>query len=106
MKRTPYILVSYNPNREKLLRRLGANLRRERTKLGISQPKLGQLSGIHFRTVARIEAGELNIKPETLCRISLAIGCSVEELKGDTKENIQVGGVIAESAVGRNLNPS
>lgn len=101
VRRTPYILVSYNPNREKILRQLGSNVRRERTKRGIAQARLAQLSGINSRTVAKIEAGELNIKPETLRRISRAIGCAVEELNAETIESMQKGGVVAESGVGK-----
>lgn len=32
--------------------------------------------GLHSRTIAKIEAGELGIRPETLDRIQSAIGCT------------------------------
>jgi transcriptional regulator with XRE-family HTH domain len=69
--------------REKTLRQLGANIRRERTSRRISQEKLALLANINPRTVAKIEAGELNIKTETLDRISRAIGCPRQTLTGE-----------------------
>ena len=73
--------LSHPAARERILRRLGNNVRRERTSRRISQDKLAQLARINPRTVAKIEAGELNVKEDTLARISRAIGCSVATLR-------------------------
>ena len=74
-----------------MLTRLGGNVRRERTSRTISQDKLAQLAGINPRTVAKIEAGELNVKEDTLARISRAIGCSVATLRNGIDGEIENG---------------
>jgi transcriptional regulator with XRE-family HTH domain len=57
VKRNPHLSPPYHAEREKILRRLGGNVRRERVSRKISQDKLAQLAGINPRTVAKIEAG-------------------------------------------------
>lgn len=85
--------------REKTLRQLGANIRRQRTSRWISQDKLARLAKINPRTVAKIEAGELNIKKETLERISRAIGCPTGTLTGEIDGRIQINEAWAELRV-------
>jgi len=46
----------------------------------ISQEKLAALAALNVRTIARIEAGELNLRSETIERIQRAIGCSAKKL--------------------------
>lgn len=48
---------------------MGGDIRRERTVRAMSQKTLAALAGLHVRTIAKIEAGEINIKTETLRRI-------------------------------------
>jgi ribosome-binding protein aMBF1 (putative translation factor) len=62
--------------KEALRKTLGANVRRERTAHRISQNELAVRCGLHPRTIVKIEAGELGIRPETLDRIQRAIGCT------------------------------
>jgi transcriptional regulator with XRE-family HTH domain len=52
---------------------LGANVRRDRTARRISQDELAERCGLNPRTIAKIEAGEMGIRPETLDRIQRAI---------------------------------
>ena len=68
--------------KETVLKRLGANVRRERTERQMSQTELAGRAGVHARTIAKIEAGELGIRPETIDRIQRAIGCSPEKILG------------------------
>lgn len=88
MDRNPDVLLTQSTAREKALRQLGGNVRRERTLRNISQGQLAELAGIHSRTVAKIEAGELNIKTDTLTRISRAIGCSASTLTNGTYDTL------------------
>jgi transcriptional regulator with XRE-family HTH domain len=44
----------------------------------MSQDELAARSGLHSRTIAKIEAGEIGIRPETLDRIQGAIGCTFQ----------------------------
>jgi ribosome-binding protein aMBF1 (putative translation factor) len=55
---------------------LGANVRRERTARQISQKELASRCGLNPRTIVKIEAGEIGIRPETLDRIERAISCT------------------------------
>jgi ribosome-binding protein aMBF1 (putative translation factor) len=64
--------------KEALRKTFGANVRRERTARRISQDELATRCGLHPRTIAKIEAGEVGIRPETLDRIERAIGCALE----------------------------
>jgi transcriptional regulator with XRE-family HTH domain len=68
------------------LKTLGGNVRRERVARSISQQKLAQLTGLNARTICKIEAGELNIRSETIQRLGLAIGCSLSRLVEGTRK--------------------
>jgi transcriptional regulator with XRE-family HTH domain len=79
--------------KEALRKTLGANVRRERTARRISQDELAARCRLHPRTVVKIEAGEIGIRPETLDRIQRAIGCTFEngtiekpQLKGKERQ--------------------
>ncbi|MEY2438681.1 MAG: helix-turn-helix protein [Verrucomicrobiota bacterium] len=76
--RNPALLQRYRVAKDALRKTLGTNIRRERTLLGISQHELGARCGLHPRTIARIEAGEIGIRPETLARLQRAIGCTFQ----------------------------
>ena len=64
----------------RLLKDLGANIRRERVALKITQERLAELVGVNPRTIQKIEAGNLNILVTTLVRIQAALECGWEEL--------------------------
>jgi len=80
--------------REALRKTFGGDVRRERTLLRISQDELAARCGLHPRTIAKIEAGEIGIRPETLDRIQRALGCTfnnnaIDKLKIREKERRQ-----------------
>jgi transcriptional regulator with XRE-family HTH domain len=62
------------------LQKLGANIRRIRTSLAMSQERLAELADINARTIRRIEAGEINILITTVARIRGALGCKWDDL--------------------------
>jgi transcriptional regulator with XRE-family HTH domain len=62
------------------LKILGGNVRRERVARSMSQEKVALLTGLNARTICKIEAGELNIRRETIQRLRQAIGCSLSRL--------------------------
>jgi polyisoprenoid-binding protein YceI/ribosome-binding protein aMBF1 (putative translation factor) len=105
VKRSAHTSLPRPAEREEILRRLGGNIRRERTLRTISQGKLAQLAGINRRTVAKIEAGELHVKIETLARISRAIGCPLATLRngidGETENGADCGRRLRTSEPGR-----
>jgi ribosome-binding protein aMBF1 (putative translation factor) len=73
--RNPPLSLSHGVAKDALRKTLGANVRRARTARWISQDELAARCGLHPRTVVKIEAGEIGIRPETLDRIQRAIGC-------------------------------
>jgi transcriptional regulator with XRE-family HTH domain len=74
--RNPLLSLPHSIAKDALRKTLGANVRRERTARRISQDELAARCGLNPRTIAKIEAGEIGIRPETLDRIQRAIGCT------------------------------
>jgi transcriptional regulator with XRE-family HTH domain len=71
------------PNRSTLsleLKKFGANVRRERADIGMTQEKLAELADLNIRTIQKIEAGNINILVTTLFRLQRALGCEWEKL--------------------------
>jgi transcriptional regulator with XRE-family HTH domain len=64
------------------LKRLGSNIRRERTRRSITQEKLAEAAGLNPRTIQKIEAGAVNILVTTLLRIRKGLKCEWEYLLG------------------------
>jgi transcriptional regulator with XRE-family HTH domain len=62
------------------LRLFGAAVRRERTALGMTQEGLAELTGLHLRTVQKIEAGVINVLITTVQRIQRALHCKWDRL--------------------------
>jgi transcriptional regulator with XRE-family HTH domain len=58
----------------------GANVRRERMRINMTQDKLAGRAKIATRNLQMIEAGKLNILNTTAFRIQLALRCSPEAL--------------------------
>jgi len=59
------------------------NLQEMRLKAGLSQGKLSKASGVSVRTIQQYERGARNIDGaslETLCDLSLAIGCKLTDI--------------------------
>jgi transcriptional regulator with XRE-family HTH domain len=88
--RNPPLSHPHSFAKEALRKTLGANVRRERTARRISQEELAARCGLNPRTIVKIEAGEIGVRPETLDRIQRAIGCfkngAIEEPKRKGKE--------------------
>jgi len=61
-------------------RMLGANMKRMRVALGLTQGEAGQRAGLHWRHWQKIEAGEVNATIATLVGIGAALETTVSEL--------------------------
>jgi len=72
--------VSLSREEARLLKQLGASIRRQRTQKALTQQRLAELSNLDIRNVQRIEAGEINLLFNTFNRIRKALGCSWDEL--------------------------
>ena len=58
-------------------------LRAMRTAQGLSLRTLGDLSGVHYVTLAKMEAGQLDPRLSSVRRVAKALGVSVSELIGE-----------------------
>lgn len=61
------------------LRALAARFRDAREQQGLSQESLARLSGVHRVTVARFEAGDLDLRFTTLAKLATALGVSLDD---------------------------
>ena len=68
-----------------LLKRFGANVRRERVRRKLTQEQLAEQVGFYPRSVQKIEAGEINVPLTTLARVQAALGCRWDDLIGVSK---------------------
>ena len=73
---------------------LGMRIRNYRTKQGLSQEKLAELSGCHPTYIGQIERGEKNATIESIEKIAIALNISLSTLfdklsnNNDTDESI------------------
>jgi len=60
---------------------IGENIKKRRTKLGLSQEDFAQKSGVKYTTLTKIESGVINT-PSVLMvgKIAKAFGVSIEDL--------------------------
>lgn len=73
-------LASLDKRQRAALSKLGANVRRERIKRGLTQEALAELSSLHPRMVQKIEAGHVNILVTTALRLQEALLCPLDLL--------------------------
>ena len=68
---------------------VGQRIRNYRTKKGLSQEKLAELSGCHPTYIGQLERGEKNATLESIERITAALGISLSKLfeKLDNQED-------------------
>ena len=59
---------------------VGQRIRNYRTKKGLSQEKLAELSGCHPTYIGQLERGEKNATLESIERIAAALGISLSKL--------------------------
>lgn len=67
-------------DREKALRRFGANVRRLRKLKGLSQEELAAMARCHRNYLGGVERGERNITLTKVLDLANAIGCPVHHL--------------------------
>ena len=64
------------------LKAFGANVRRERDRLTLTQGKLAEKVGIHPRALQKIEAGAVDASLSTVIQIQKALKCEWKDLLG------------------------
>lgn len=60
----------------------GANVRRERDRLKLTQEQLAEKADLHPRALQKVEAGTVDASITTLLRIQRALKCRWEDLLG------------------------
>lgn len=74
--------VSLSRSEQAALGRFGGAVRRERMAAAMTQERLAELTGLHLRTVQKIEAGDINVLITTVQRIQKSLKCPWEALLG------------------------
>jgi predicted transcriptional regulator len=78
-------MASSRPTKKKpLLAGIGAEIRRRRQGLGISQDMLATKAGVHLNVIGRIERGIYNPTIMTLKAIASALGTRMVDLLWET----------------------
>jgi len=77
---TPQWGVPLSPKESAQLKRFGANVRRERNRLDLTQENLAERVELHPRTLQKIEAGQVDILLTTVLRFQKALGCPWDQL--------------------------
>lgn len=73
-----------------IAKHIGQRIRNHRGKLGLSQEKLAELSGVHPTYIGQLERGEKNATLESIEKISKALNLPLSKLfekLGETTEN-------------------
>jgi len=65
---------------DRVLQKLGQNIRRERLACGLSQEELAARAGMHRTYVGAVERGERNISVVSLLRLATALEVQVVNL--------------------------
>ena len=60
--------------------RIGDNIRKRRTELGLSQTELANKVGVSMRTIQRIEKGETHMRMTIAISLSRALDVSIDSL--------------------------
>ncbi len=60
-------------------------LKEWREKRGVSLRKLGELSGVHYISIVKIEAGRLDPRLSTLLKLCRVLRVSLSQLVGETQ---------------------
>ena len=66
--------------RERLHADIGERVRDVRTRLGIGQAECARGAGIDTSSMFRIEKGQQNLTVETLARLAISLGTTIDEL--------------------------
>ena len=61
-------------------------LREWREKRGLSLRKLGELSGVHYISLVKLEAGRLDPRLSTVLKLCQALRISLSQLVGETNK--------------------
>ncbi|MFF9625412.1 helix-turn-helix domain-containing protein [Streptomyces griseosporeus] len=87
----------------------GRLIRRKRIGLGHSVNRFAALAGISGAALSRIENGRRNPRPETLKKITDALGCQIDEVMADEDgiaPEVQSGAVASKNGEAAGVQPA
>lgn len=61
-------------------------LRTLRKNKNLTQKELSYRSGVHRVSIARYEKGKISPNTDTAAKLARALGCTIDELLGETKD--------------------
>ncbi len=76
---------------EKRLEGQDGRLRELREHSVLTQLELAEMSGVHFTTISKLEAGTATARPSTIRKLAKALNVSPQYLKGLTDEPVSSG---------------
>ncbi len=79
----------------------GASVRRRRVALGLSQERLAHLAALNVRTIAKIEAGELPLRGETIGRLEVALGGPAASTANSAENPDSLASILRRLSLGR-----
>ncbi len=71
---------------EYILKRIGLNLRGERSKLGWSQEKFAEYADVHPNYIGKIERGEQNLTVKKIVSLANTLQVPIEEILNFSKK--------------------
>ena len=66
------------------------NVKNLRLRFGLSQEALARKSGLTVRYISRLENGSPNVTLDVLERLAKGLGCTVEQLVGERRDDLAV----------------
>ena len=67
-------------NYENVLKKIGLNIRAERTRLGWSQEKFAEYANVHTNYIGKIERGEQNLTIKKIVNLANILQVPIEEI--------------------------
>jgi transcriptional regulator with XRE-family HTH domain len=67
-------------NYENILKKIGLNIRAERTRLGWSQEKFAEFANVHTNYIGKIERGEQNLTIKKIVNLANILQVPLEEI--------------------------
>ena len=67
-------------NYENVLKKIGLNIRAERTRLGWSQEKFAEYANVHTNYIDKIERGEQNLTIKKIVNLANILQVPIEEI--------------------------
>ncbi len=79
--------------------KLGIQVKNARTKQGITQAKLAEMTGYSVQHISHVETGNTKLSVELLVELANALNVSLDQLLKDSLKNRKQGSIVLEIEV-------